>query len=63
MVNPVLLLMKQDVWRESRFSSENGSFCENNGFYVVNPVLGLKATDKIVFFPVKQDVQWYNRIH
>ena len=46
-------MVKQDVRWEPRFSSENGSFCENDGFSVVNPVLGLKpalSADKIVFF-------------
>ena len=38
---------------------KNGSFCENDGFSVVNPVLGLKpalSADRICFFSVKQDV-------
>ena len=44
--------VNQDVRCESRFSSENDSFCENDGFSVVNPVLGLKPalSDKIGFF-------------
>ena len=36
-----------------RISSENGSFCENDGFSVINPVLGLNSAlcaDKIGFF-------------